>query len=131
MLPTTFDSATQATTLAERLRSKRKQKGWTQKQLAEMTGSNQAAIQKIENGKSLRPRNVLKLAEALQVSPAWLQFGDVQLDEELDDETLEMADAWSKLPEPHRSSIKQAVLRMALRRSVELESEVEELEEAW
>ena len=131
MLSTTFSTASQATTVAERLRSKRKEKGWTQKQLAEITGSNQAAIQKIENGKSLRPRNLLKLAEALQVTPAWLQFGEVQRDEELDEETLEMADAWSKLPEPHRSSIKQAVLRMASRRSVELQSGAQELEEAW
>ena len=109
--------SSEATTLADRVATKRKEKGWTQKQLAELIDSNQASIQKIENGKSLRPRNIVKLAKALQVSPAWLMFGDASieeiLEEELDAEALEIADAWSKLPEPHRSSIKQAILDMA------------------
>jgi ribosome-binding protein aMBF1 (putative translation factor) len=43
------------TTLAARLRSKRRQLGWTQERLAEAAGTTQAVIQKIENGKSLRP----------------------------------------------------------------------------
>ena len=98
-----------ATTLASRLRLRRKEKGWTQKELAERTGSTQAVIQKIENGKSLRPRNVVKLAQALGVSPAWLMFGQESFDE-LNDEAIEMATAWSKLQEPHRSALKQAIL---------------------
>ena len=37
--------------------------------------TNQAVIQKIENGKSRQPRIVEGLAIALEVNPAWLQWG--------------------------------------------------------
>ena len=114
MLPMPVHDISKMTTLASRLRLARKEKGWTQMQLAEKTGSTQAVIQKIENGKSLRPRNVVKLAQVLGVSPAWLMFGQESFDE-LDDEAIEMATAWSKLHEPHRSSIKQAILKIVAR----------------
>ena len=39
-------------TLGERLRYRRRQMGWTQEQLAVQAGTNQAVIQKIENGKA-------------------------------------------------------------------------------
>ena len=48
----------------------------TQDQLAKEAGTNQAVIQKIENGKSLRPRQIMRIAEVLNVNPAWLQFGE-------------------------------------------------------
>jgi transcriptional regulator with XRE-family HTH domain len=48
----------------------------TQDGLAKEAGTNQAVIQKIENGKSLRPRLIMEIAEALNVNPAWLQFGE-------------------------------------------------------
>lgn len=59
-----------------RLRSARRDKGLTQDELAKEAGTNQAVIQKIENGKSLRPRNIMDIAKVLNVNPAWLQFGD-------------------------------------------------------
>ena len=59
-----------------RLRSARREKGLTQDQLAKEAGTNQAVIQKIENGKSLRPRQIMQIAEVLDVNPAWLQFGE-------------------------------------------------------
>ena len=107
------------TTLADRVKRTRKERGLTQQRLGELIDSNQASIQKIENGKSLRPRNIVELAKALRVSPSWLMFGHASVEEffaeELDAEALEMADAWSKLAEPHRSSIKQAILNVAWR----------------
>ena len=114
ILPMPLHDVSETTTLASRLRLRRKEKGWTQKELAERTGSTQAVIQKIENGKSLRPRNVVKLAQALGVSPAWLMFGQESFDE-LNDEAIEMATAWSKLQEPHRSAIRQAILKIVAR----------------
>ncbi len=54
----------------------RREKGLTQAELGEKSGTNQAVIQKIENGNSLRPRQIMKIAEILDVNPAWLQFGD-------------------------------------------------------
>lgn len=59
-----------------RLRSARREKGLTQDQLAKEAGTNQAVIQKIENGKSLRPRQIMRISEVLGVNPAWLQFGE-------------------------------------------------------
>jgi transcriptional regulator with XRE-family HTH domain len=59
-----------------RLRSERRDKGLTQEQLAQEAGTNQAVIQKIENGKSFRPRLIMEIAEALEINPAWLQFGE-------------------------------------------------------
>ena len=50
--------------------------GITQAKLGELAGTNQAVIQKIENGWTLRPRMVDGLALALDVNPAWLQWGD-------------------------------------------------------
>ena len=57
-------------TLGERLRYRRRQMGWTQEQLAVQAGTNQAVIQKIENGKSLRPRKIDEIAAVLDVNPA-------------------------------------------------------------
>ena len=62
--------------LGQRMRFMRVQKSWTQEQLAARAGTNQAVIQKIENGKSLRPRQIMQIAEVLEVNPAWLQFGE-------------------------------------------------------
>jgi transcriptional regulator with XRE-family HTH domain len=59
-----------------RLRVERRKNGLTQEELAQEAGTNQAVIQKIENGKSLRPRVIMEIAEVLKVNPAWLQFGD-------------------------------------------------------
>ncbi len=62
--------------IGERLRMVRREKGLTQAELGEKSGTNQAVIQKIENGNSLRPRQIMRIAEILDVNPAWLQFGD-------------------------------------------------------
>jgi transcriptional regulator with XRE-family HTH domain len=59
-----------------RLRKVRREMSLTQTELAIQAGTNQAVIQKIENGRSLRPRNLEAIAEVLQVNPAWLQFGE-------------------------------------------------------
>ena len=54
--------------LGQRMRQRRQEKGWTQEQLAVRAGTNQAVIQKIENGKSLRPRKIDQIAAVLDVS---------------------------------------------------------------
>jgi len=105
-------SAVREDTLAVRLRRRRKQVGWTQEQLAQRVGTSQAVIQKIENGKSLRPRKIDRIAEALGVSPAWLMFGDNGV-AALDAEAIEVAKAWSRLSEPDRSAHKRAILDSA------------------
>ncbi len=93
------------------MRQRRKQLGWTQMYLAERVGTSQAVIQKIENGKSLRPRILEQIANALAVKPAWLMFGVEEVGE-LNDEAIEVARAWSKLSEPQRSAMKDAILKI-------------------
>ncbi|MEW7976582.1 MAG: helix-turn-helix transcriptional regulator [Candidatus Sedimenticola endophacoides] len=101
-------------TLGQRMRFKRVEKGWTQEQLAMRAGTNQAVIQKIENGKSLRPRKIDQIAEVLSVNPAWLMFGDESAST-LPLDALELATAWQRLPEPERSRIRQEILDLSLR----------------
>jgi transcriptional regulator with XRE-family HTH domain len=98
--------------LGQRMRYVRQQKGWTQEQLAAKAGTNQAVIQKIENGKSLRPRKIDEIASVLEVNPAWLMFGD-ELAATLPSDAMALADAWRKLPEPDRSRIQQDILKLA------------------
>ncbi len=62
--------------IGTRLREARISKGITQQKLAYLAGTNQAVILKIENGWTLRPRMVDGLALALDVNPAWLQWGE-------------------------------------------------------
>ena len=103
-----------AVTLAARLRMARKVKLWSQQDLANRAGTTQAVIQKIENGKSLRPRNVEAIAEALDVEPAWLMFGTGET-VPLSREAIEVARVWSEVREPDRSAIRKTVLRLAKR----------------
>ena len=99
-------------TLATRLRSARKRLKWSQQDLANRAGTTQAVIQKIENGKSLRPRNIVAIAEALEVEPAWLMFGASET-AELSPEAIEVAKAWSELSEPDRSNVMEQVKRLS------------------
>jgi transcriptional regulator with XRE-family HTH domain len=94
------------------LRQKRKEMGWTQEQLAIKAGTTQAVIQKIENGKSLRPRKIDQIAEPLGVAPAWLMFGDDRFDD-LDHDLVELLDAWKKLGPNDRAEVKAEILNRA------------------
>jgi transcriptional regulator with XRE-family HTH domain len=88
------------------------EKGWTQHQLAAAVGTSQAVIQRIEAGKCSHPRILNELAEALNVSPAWLMFG-VRVVDDLEQEAIETAKAWSRLMEPQRTALKEMIMRIA------------------
>lgn len=62
-------------TLADRLKSARKEKGLTQKALGDAVGVSQAAIQKIEAGKAKETTKLTDIAVALGVRPEWLSDG--------------------------------------------------------
>ncbi len=79
-LPTNDYEAAEAG-VAERVKECRIAKGWTQEQLGVRSGTNQAVIQKIENGRSVRPRCLGVLAIVLGVNPAWLAWGRLMLEE--------------------------------------------------
>ncbi len=98
--------------LANRLRNARLDKGWSQEYLASRADSSQAVIQKIENGKGLRPRNIERIAVALGLRPAWLMFG-VTESGQLGDDALQVARAWSKLKDPERSAMRETIYRLS------------------
>lgn len=81
--------------VGQRLRQIRQARNLTQVELADLAGTTQATIQKIENGASKRPRNLVDLAVALDVNPAWLQWGEPY------------AWRWVGVDEPMSSSIEQ------------------------
>ena len=72
--------------IASRLKTARKAAGLTQEQLAQATAVTQGAIQKVENGKSRRPRKLKKIADVLGVSPSWLLLGEEEGSFPLSDE---------------------------------------------
>jgi transcriptional regulator with XRE-family HTH domain len=96
--------------LGGRLTSSRLRHGWTQHELAAKVGTSQAVVQRIETGKCRHPRIITPLAEALDVSPAWLMYGATAIDG-LDQEAIETARAWSRLAEPHRSALRDMILQ--------------------
>lgn len=59
--------------VGERVRRIRQEKGFTQKDLAELSGVCQQMISKLEVGKAQGSANIVRLALALDVSPAWLE----------------------------------------------------------
>ena len=99
-------------TLGGRLTRSRLKKEWTQHQLAERVGTSQAVVQRIETGKCRHPRIIRELAESLEVSAAWLMYGASAIDG-LEQEAIDTARAWSKLMEPHRSALKEMIMRFA------------------
>jgi transcriptional regulator with XRE-family HTH domain len=62
--------------IGARLREARISRGLTQVELAKLAGTNQAVVQHIENGVTRHTRMVGGLAIALDVNPAWLQWGE-------------------------------------------------------
>jgi len=61
-------------TLGERVKVLREQKGWSQADLSQETGILQATISRVESGviPSLKSENILKLAKALNTSADFL-----------------------------------------------------------
>jgi phage repressor protein C with HTH and peptisase S24 domain len=66
---------TVVSTLAERVKQRREELGYTQKRLAELSGVKQTAIANIEAGTRSSPRSLVEIAVALGVRPEWLKTG--------------------------------------------------------
>ncbi|EAM1287936.1 helix-turn-helix transcriptional regulator [Salmonella enterica] len=63
-------------TLASRIKERRKALGITQTALAEKVGMRQQSIQYLESGRAIRTCFILELSKVLQVDPDWLLNGD-------------------------------------------------------
>lgn len=98
--------------LGARLTRSRLRHGWTQHELARHVGTSQAVVQRIETGKCRHPRNIDRIADVLDVSPAWLMYGAEVMDG-LEPEAIETAKAWANLTEPHRSALKEMIIKIA------------------
>ncbi|EHB5926028.1 LexA family protein [Citrobacter freundii] len=61
--------------LADRVKQKRLELGLTQTEAAEMAGIRQQSWQSIEDGKTLKPRNIVGIAKALKCDAGWLMNG--------------------------------------------------------
>lgn len=76
-------------TLAQRLKFVMDEQGISQNALARMIGVTQPSIKKVLDGNTLNPKNILEIAEALNVSPEWLKTGKgdtPDFSEEVEDE---------------------------------------------
>ncbi len=61
--------------LADRVKQKRIELGLTQTEAAEKAGIRQQSWQSIEDGKTLKPRNIVGIGKALNCDPSWLMNG--------------------------------------------------------
>lgn len=66
---------TSVKTIADRLKEERSTRGWSQLDLAKAAAVSQGTIGNIESGARKQPRELLKIAAALEVRPEWLQDG--------------------------------------------------------
>lgn len=62
--------------IGERIEQRRKAMKLTRVALARMIGMSSTALGKIEEGTTKVPRDVMTIAKVLNVTPAWLQFGE-------------------------------------------------------
>ena len=63
-------------TLGDRIRERRKAKGWSQSQLSEESGISQQMLSKLERGVAFGTTEIVSLACALKVIPRWLESGE-------------------------------------------------------
>ncbi|HFW3114419.1 TPA: helix-turn-helix domain-containing protein [Salmonella enterica subsp. diarizonae serovar 61:r:-] len=62
-------------TLASRVKERRKALGLTQTTLAERAGMRQQSVQYLESGAAKGTSFILELARALECDPVWLKYG--------------------------------------------------------
>jgi len=67
-------------TIGDRLRKRREAIGLSQEKLAEKSGVSQVTISKLESNKNTRTRFVRELAQSIDVSASWLEFGEGKLE---------------------------------------------------
>ena len=95
-------------TVAERLTRLRKARGMTQEELAKKAGVTRHLISHIETGRVERPKDMDKIARALGVSPALVQFGEEKT--ALDDGVWSAAKALQTLPPDQREALIRLIL---------------------
>lgn len=91
--------------IGTRLSTARKQAGYTQEQLGEMTGLSIKMISAAENGhKAMRPENIVKICDCLSISTDYLLKG-----EDATTNNLAGSERLASLSEKQRTALKRIV----------------------
>ncbi len=115
-------------TLAGRLASTRSEKGYSMEELARKAGTTRGVIQAAELGNVALPRPIVAIAKALEVTPAWLAFGEETVGG-LSDDAIEVARSWDKLEEEVKSAV--TVLAFSERTIDGVSDEAVEVAHSW
>jgi transcriptional regulator with XRE-family HTH domain len=112
--------------LADRVRQRREALDWTQDDLAKRMGyKSRVSINKIENGRPVSQKIIVRLADALGVSVPYLMGWDEKPAEELqgmgalaaqvlmDQDAMEMAQQYMQLSEADRYAVRLVMASMA------------------
>ena len=81
-------------TLADRVNERMEVLGLTQEDVGKMVGISQAAVWKITSGETIKPRCIVKLANALKVTSEWLENGENKIQEDKPSYVLGSFDVW-------------------------------------
>lgn len=93
--------------MGERIRQLRKDKGWTQAELASMLGLKDSAIAKYEKGRveNMKRDTISKMAELFDVSPVYLMCMEGRTKTEYTYEEQSIIAAYRKAPEGIKESV--------------------------
>lgn len=107
---------------ADRVRIRREELGLNQTELAQKMGyTSRSSINKIENGRAVSQKLIVRLAEALEVSPAYLMGWDEKPEEQaeyeasilMDDDIMELIHLYKCLDEEQKKAVKQMAKLLA------------------
>lgn len=108
--------------LAERVRARREELGLSQTELAQKMGYNsRSSINKIENGRAISQKLIVRLAEALEVSPSYLMGWDEKPEEQaeyeasilMDEDIMELVHLYKCLDSEQKKAVKQMAKLLA------------------
>lgn len=93
--------------IGQRLKIARKKARLTQEELANEVGVSQSYIAKLEAGGADNPGSqvMMDIINATNTSPGFIYYGREEMDN-LDDDSIDMAILYSKLPENERNAVK-------------------------
>ena len=105
-------------TLGSRVTARRKELGMTQAELAKKMGyQSRSSINKVECGREVSQRIIVRLAEALDVTVPYLMGWDLSPEEQatfdasilMDEEIMEMIHAYKALTDEQKAAVKQMI----------------------
>jgi len=109
--------------LAEKIKTLRKERGWSQNDLSEAIRIHSKHISRYENGKTVPgPQALKKIAAAFEVSTDYLMRDDVPRDEKVkikDPELLQQIEVIGQLKEEDRITIKNVIKAMIIKNQME------------